>query len=276
MAQIVARTMRDLFTKAARRILSAEHRAAIAGQMRQWEQGRYRFSPVYTTNQIRLGELQNKHRGETCVIIGNGPSMRGFDLEKLAGVKCFCLNRGYLMWHEQEREPDFLVAVNELVLEQFSAELALSGRCRFVPWDAQGMFAGVPETCFIKTLWQPRFHTDVRTGAWGGGTVTFTAMQLAYHMGFSRVVLLGVDHIFQHDGSPNELLVATTGDPNHFDSVYFGPGTRWNAPDLATSERAYWMAKRAFEADGREIIDATVGGKLRIFRRVDNWDFHKG
>lgn len=265
--------MHSLLSPVARRTFSVEQRSVIAGRLRRLEQARYGFSRNYAANQRRLSGWRDRYRGETCVILGNGPSMRGFDLERLAGIKCFCLNRGYLMWREQEREPDFLVAVNDLVLQQFGTEIAAAGQSRFVPWDAQALFASVPDTSFIKTLWQPRFHADITTGAWLGGTVTFIAMQIAYHMGFSRAILLGVDHSFRHEGAPNQVLLATTDDPNHFDPTYFGPGTLWHAPDLATSERAYQMAREAFDADGREIVDATVGGHLRIFRRVESWDF---
>jgi len=39
--------------------------------------------------------------------------------------------------------------------------------------------------------------------------------------------------------------------------------------DLETSELAYRLAKYHFEQDGREILDATVGGKLQVFKKVD-------
>jgi hypothetical protein len=40
-------------------------------------------------------------------------------------------------------------------------------------------------------------------------------------------------------------------------------------PDLETSERAYTMAKDAYARDGREVFDATIGGKLTVFPKVD-------
>jgi hypothetical protein len=58
-------------------------------------------------------------------------------------------------------------------------------------------------------------------------------------------------------------------DPNHFSGKYFGKGFRWQLPDLEGSERAYRMARAAFEADGRKVVDATVGGKLTVFEKVD-------
>jgi hypothetical protein len=39
-------------------------------------------------------------------------------------------------------------------------------------------------------------------------------------------------------------------------------------PDLDTSEIGYTLAREAYRKAGREVIDATVGGKLMIFPKV--------
>jgi tetratricopeptide (TPR) repeat protein len=94
-------------------------------------------------------------------------------------------------------------------------------------------------------------------------------MQLAYHMGFEEVVLIGVDHRFVTQGDPNQEVVSDGDDPNHFHPGYFGKGVRWHLPDLERSEKSYRMAKQAFEAAGRRILDATVDGHLTVFPKVD-------
>jgi hypothetical protein len=78
-----------------------------------------------------------------------------------------------------------------------------------------------------------------------------------------------VDHSFATKGKPNTTVVSQGDDPNHFHPGYFGKGFRWQLPDLDTSEVAYGMARQAYESAGRQVIDATVGGHLRIFPRVD-------
>ena len=88
-------------------------------------------------------------------------------------------------------------------------------------------------------------------------------------MGFSRVILVGIDHEFVARGSPHELVESEGPDENHFSKDYFGPGCKWHLPDLQTSEVAYALARDQFESDGREIVDATVGGSLDIFEKVD-------
>jgi hypothetical protein len=95
------------------------------------------------------------------------------------------------------------------------------------------------------------------------------ALQLAYYLGFETVVLIGVDHNFSSKGTPNTMVVSQGEDRDHFDAGYFGSGFRWQLPDLETSERAYAMARTAYEADGRRVLDATIGGKLTVFPKVD-------
>ncbi|MCL4528096.1 MAG: hypothetical protein M1282_01640, partial [Chloroflexi bacterium] len=88
-------------------------------------------------------------------------------------------------------------------------------------------------------------------------------------MGFEKVILIGVDHNFTSKGEANKTVVSSGDDPNHFSNAYFGKGFRWQLPDLDTSEIGYKMARKHYQKAGREVIDATIGGKLAIFPKVD-------
>ena len=101
-------------------------------------------------------------------------------------------------------------------------------------------------------------------------------MQLAYYMGFQQVILIGVDHNFVTQGPANQEVVSTGQDPNHFSGEYFGKGFHWQLPDLVSSEQAYQLARSTYERAGRQILDATVNGKLNVFPKVSyNSLFHK-
>jgi len=78
-----------------------------------------------------------------------------------------------------------------------------------------------------------------------------------------------VDHNFTTQGPANATVVSQGDDPNHFTPGYFGKGFRWQLPDLDGSERAYHLARQAYTQAGRRVVDATVGGKLQIFPKVD-------
>ena len=115
----------------------------------------------------------------------------------------------------------------------------------------------------------PRFSRDVRNRVWEGATVTNVALQLAFHMGFEKIILIGVDHNFISTGEANKTIVSAGDDPDHFSPAYFGKGFRWQLPDLDTSEIGYRLARDAYQKAGREILDGTIGGKLTIFPKVD-------
>jgi hypothetical protein len=63
--------------------------------------------------------------------------------------------------------------------------------------------------------------------------------------------------------------VSSGEDRNHFSPNYFGKGFRWQLPDLETSEWAYRLADQAYLSAGRQVFDATIGGKLQVFPKVD-------
>ena len=123
---------------------------------------------------------------------------------------------------------------------------------------------------FLDTDYTPpsTFSEDVSGRVFEGSTVTYVALQLAFHMGFEEVALVGVDHQFSSSGRPNETVISDGGDPNHFSPDYFGEGFRWQLPDLEASEAAYRMAKKAYDQAGRRVVDATVGGRLNVFPKV--------
>jgi len=229
----------------------------------------YRLDPRGRTSRRRLESLRDRYAGERCFIIGNGPSLGSTDLSKLKDEYTFGLNRGYLLFDRIGGPTTFLVAVNRYVVEQFGPDLVASSTMLFVSWRSRRWVRDTETATFIRRSRLFTFSTDLpMRGAWEGATVTFVAMQLAFHMGFSKVILLGVDHSFATVGPANKLVTATEADLNHFDPSYFGPGVRWQLPDLETSEMAYRLARRHFEESGRVILDATIGGKLAVFTKV--------
>jgi hypothetical protein len=70
-------------------------------------------------------------------------------------------------------------------------------------------------------------------------------------------------------GTPNTTVTSAGDDPNHFTPGYFGAGFKWQLPDLAGSERSYRLARQAYAQAGRQVYDATVGGKLTVFPKRD-------
>ena len=232
------------------------------------------FHPWRCESIRRLDMLKDIHRSKRAFIIGNGPSLRQTDLSKLRNEITFGMNRIYLLFPELGFSTTYFASINDLVIEQFANEILALPMPKFLAWRSRRHFpANLPTTqlpTFMYTSYTgPHFSPDVRGRVWEGATVTNVALQLAFHMGFQQVILIGVDHNFTSRGEANKTVVSQGDDPNHFAPNYFGKGAKWQLPDLDTSEIGYTFARKAYQKAGREVLDATIGGKLTIFPKVD-------
>ena len=208
-------------------------------------------------------ELSNLHKGETALVIGNGPSLNDVPLDFLNKYTSFGTNRIYLL---DDFTPTYYAAINPLVIEQYYKDINEINCEKFIAarfvqdgtvTDAQALYSSsLP--CFSR-------HPD--DYVYEGHTVTYVCLQLAYFMGFTTVLLVGVDHSFEFEGLPNALAQAEGKDINHFHPDYFADGTLWHNPDLEQSERAYHMARTVFDDAGRRIVNLTPGSKLDVFER---------
>ena len=221
-----------------------------------------------------LAALKDGHKGQRAFIIGNGPSLKQTDLTKLRNEFTFGMNRIYLMFPELGFTTSCLVSINDLVIEQCAQEMAALDLPKFLAWRSHRYFpsylqpANLP-TFLYTTYTGARFASDVRGRVWESATVTNVALQLAFHMGFSQIILIGVDHNFASKGDANKTVVSEGEDPNHFSSAYFGKGFRWQLPDLEAWDDSYKLARQVYESSGRQVLDATVGGKLTVFPKVN-------
>ena len=227
------------------------------------------FHPWRRDSIDNLKRIKNIHVGERCFIIGNGPSLRKTDLSKLKDEYTIGMNRIYMLFDEIGFNTSYYLSVNDLVIEQCAEDIKDIHCPKFLSWRSKKWVSPLPDLSFLYTTYtEPKFAFNAWKRLWEGATVTYVAMQLAFHLGFDDVFLIGVDHSFTTKGKPNSTITSHGNDPNHFDSKYFGKGFRWQLPDLETSERAYVMARESYKKHGRNIYDATIGGKLTVFPKV--------
>jgi hypothetical protein len=227
------------------------------------------WNPVRKASMEQLVQLKDIHKGERCFILGNGPSLKDTDLKKLKDEYTFGLNRIYLAFPEMGFQTSYYLCVNDLVVEQTADDIQALKMPRFVTVRAMKWLKPEDDLYFLYSTYTGKtFAKDLRKRLWEGATVTYMALQTAFYLGFSQVILIGVDHSFATKGKPNTTIVSQGDDPNHFNPGYFGKGFRWQLPDLETSEIAYELARETYKEAGREVLDATIGGKLQIFPKV--------
>ena len=156
------------------------------------------------------------------------------------------------------------------MIEQAAYDIRALPIPKFLSWRSRDLIEPTNDMVFLHTTYLgPKFAEDASGRLWEGATVTYVSLQLAFHMGFEQAILIGVDHSYSAQGKPNTTVVSQGDDRDHFHKGYFGKGFRWQLPDLDTSERAYMMARQAYEGAGRQVLDATIGGKLTVFPKID-------
>jgi hypothetical protein len=227
-------------------------------------------SGASVANKQRLIAWKDRHAGERCIVVANGPSLLRTDLSLLAGEVTFGMNRIYRMEADNGFRATYLVVIDlDSQLEQIAPELRAVHIPKFLNWNARNLTRDVPDVTYLKATFQPRFSTDLLWGLWGGHSVTYVCLQLAYWMGFRDVILIGKDHDYRQHGFPGQVVTADGSEANHALGSYYAKGQTWRVPDYKGEELAYRMARAAFERDGRRVRDATVGGKLTVFEKVE-------
>lgn len=229
-------------------------------------------------------ELHQRHAKKRCFIMGNGPSLNKIDIDKLRSEVCFGVNSIFLMTRTNGFRPTYYVVEDNLVFAENQQEIdTYEGVLKILPRTYAEKLASRDE-CYVfdmdtsfynkrdKARFSvPQFNTSATPRFYCGQSVTYINMQLAYYMGFSEVILVGMDFSYQkppsHDQQGNHIH-SHGDDPNHFHKDYFGAGKTWKDPRLGRVLRSYMRAKFEFESVGRTIVNATPGGELELFPRV--------
>lgn len=243
---------------------------------------RYRMAgegyPV-TENEKRILSWKDAYKASRAFLIGNGPSLNKLDMTKLKGEYTIGVNSIYLNQDKMGFLPQHYVVEDRFVAEDRADEInALAG--------PQKWFGNYLRYCLkgddvnwlnVRMRYDehkdfPFFSPNIARQAWTGGSVTYVCMQLAYFLGVKNLILIGFDHnyIIPQDAKVEGLnITSNSDDPNHFHPDYFGKGYRWHDPKVDRMEVGYKKAGLIFGRDGRKIVNATAGGKLECFDRVD-------
>lgn len=237
-----------------------------------------KYKRVYREKLMALRRIYSSF--ERCFILGNGPSLNLLDLSRLKHEVTFGVNGIFFIFNRMGFKPTFYVVEDHLVAED-RAEIInrIDGTVKLFPIYLSYCLKDGDDTIFFNHLSPkkfPSFSKDASLCTYEGATVTYTNLQLAFYLGFKKVYLIGVD--FDYKISENfvrtneygvDIIESIENDPNHFHPEYFGRGYRWHDPQLHLMAKSFECAKKIYESDGRKIYNATAGGKLEIFERVD-------
>ena len=225
----------------------------------------------YKKNREKIASFYNIHKGKRCFVIANGPSLKHIDFNLLKSEITIGMNRIYLMKDANGFEPSYLMCIDgESQIKQFYSDLNnLTGVC-FFNFEHRKYFSKKNNQHFVYSKASPKFSTNLRKKLMGfGSSVTYSALQMAFFMGFKEVYLIGKDHSYNTSQKPGYRIQSDGKEENHFIKGYYKKGMKWDAPDYKSEEFAYKLARKAFRRNKRVIKDATIDGKLDIFEKID-------
>lgn len=234
----------------------------------------------HNNNSLRLARLKDTHKGERCFLIGNGPSLTGEDLNLLKDEYTFGTNMVYKIFDQTEWRPSFHCVSDTIYASKLGTELSEMVKAPLFTTERtyRRMRKKPIDTTYVHTIQTELYKVrgNIQAYCMIKATVLSLAAEMAFHMGFSEIYLLGVDCTNPHDKGGHFTDNYATKEVAETDINRIK--TRMNAKSLTTKQigdhiidrsmEVYSLLDRYAARHGIRIYNATRGGNLEIFPRV--------
>ncbi len=231
----------------------------------------------YASNRRKIMQLKDINKGKRCFIVATGPSLNKVNFDLLKNEDLISMNRGYVIEDKFNISIKYHMCIdNKTQLKQFRENYNdLTHIPTFYDFRLHSLFDKIPNRYFVLTRFSPRFMSDNGSVFGNGKSVTYTCIQLAYHLGYSEVYLIGKDHSYSTKAKPGTSVKVGSDTQNHFFKGYYNKKQIYDAPDYSGEEFAYKVALDHYTKNNSLIMDATIGGKLDVFPKVKFEDIFK-
>jgi len=222
-------------------------------------------------------ELRNKHAGERCFLVGNGPSIKQQDLSLLEGHTVLACN--YFFHHPDiEKISPKYYAIYDGKLETGEWPVSMLDevleRCPDVTFMLNGHWRRNPKINRIAerapVYWviaNQMTHMNIRgpidlTRGIYGFNVMKVALFSATYMGFSEICLLGIDN----NGTFLDALELSS---HFYDAEAEKKDLERDLWQVAQGFRGWAGIEKRFRGSQHHIVNMTKGGLLYWFERAD-------
>lgn len=228
-----------------------------------------------------LSGLALADRAETCVLLGNGPSLRGFDFARLAGADSIGMNAAYRFWDRIRWYPTHYCCMDKVVIMSHAEEILRlicerksNGIRRFflraILADAHPEIREDPSVVILEDVRDAFPALQVKDITTGNFSALFAAT-----LGYKKVALLGIDvnYVEQIDtakpAGATRLVIEETprANPNYFFDDYQQKGDLYNIPNVTPGFHAgSWVeTERVLTAMGVTVLNCNDQSKLTVF-----------
>lgn len=238
-----------------------------------------RNASMHAQYAAKLEKFHNIHKGERCFIVGTGPSLQLSDVDRLKDEYTFGVNSCLTMYDKTTWRATYYGIVDSHTVEIMGEKLNSKEIPVFFYTDYDAVYEGEngiafpkddSENMMLETFWKrlfpklipdTRFSDDITKVVYTGKSVVYAMLQFAAYMGFSEIYLIGVDCNYAQPQMYSENV------------TYIDFKRKWDQARLQKQGNQmlpqYEVARRYADAHGIKIYNATRGGQLEAFERID-------
>lgn len=234
----------------------------------------------HNNNSLRLERLKDSHKGERCFLVGNGPSLTGADLNLLQDEFTFGTNMVYKIFDDTDWRPSFHCVSDTIYASKLGLELSQKVKAPLFTTERtyRRMKLKPINTTYVHTLQSERYRVrgNIQAYCMVKATVLSLAAEIAFHMGFKEIYLIGVDCTNPHTKGGHFIENYTTKEVAETDINRIKK--RMQKKSLTTEQigehiidrsmEVYSLLNKYAEKHDIHIYNATRGGNLEIFPRV--------
>lgn len=238
------------------------------------------------SDKLKLKRFKDINKGKRCFIIGNGPSLSLDDLEMLKNEDTFAMNRIFKLYDLTDWRPKYYCSQDTKLLDELVEDLGIvcqSSEALFLnsyirkDLENKGVISDNVNYVYVsaKNFYPnlPNFSHRIDKEIVNGYTVAYECIQLALYMGYKEIYFLGVDHNYNQNLKADGSIEKNENVSNYATGL---EGDLAFLPQLEKSTLAFEKAKQVCEEKHVVIKNATRGGKLEVFERVDLDQLLKG
>lgn len=213
-------------------------------------------------NLEQIKKLRNKYKGKRCFVIGGAPSLSQLDLTKLNNEYTITVGKGYKLQERDLKHSTVHVLSDYHGYKESRKEINPEYSDMFLISSQIPLDINIPNKVFFSSEevknGQYTFKDDLEKPLQTCQTVIGVALSAAAHLGFSEIIIIGVDldfknnsgHIYQESNGEKERQI--THSVSNQEIMYNGLKT----------------AAQNLQKKGVKVINASPAGNLDFIDRV--------
>lgn len=223
--------------------------------------------------------IKGTKMGERCFIIGNGPSLTIEDLDLLKGEFNFGFNRIYDIYEKTSWRPTYYMVVDKSFIQSLcnvpaidlgSNKVFIYDKKLSEHWksknDVQEIFCHGERPIVREKYYQKTISENVEDYFTASQSVTCSAFELAFYMGFSEIYLLGIDHEYQIEITMNGKKIINKNINSYFKECK-GNDSNKSISCIEAMTKCFETCKEYADSHNIKVYNCTRGGKLEVFER---------